>query len=300
MENQAAAEQTAQGTKEFNKEKHKDLTSIDPRSIRIEKGLNIRGDINPNSEDNQHLMASIEANGVENPLTVIRNKNKGVDGDIHEYLCIDGHRRLTMVHVLIENGKDVKYVDCVVKKHMTDEEIVVAMFTKNDGVLLNPIEKADGVLRLSIFGWTPKQIGERIGVTEAEISNLLAVSDMPMKVKNAIANNDITSTLVLQIARKTKNPEKLAEMVLDLIEEVKKEGAVNLTKKGAKSKRAKVTGKHVKSLLGEKNTVKLLEQAALHLETNSIKGEVPDFFWKLVKVLRNAPTLEKVTKLFEA
>jgi len=274
--------------------KRKDLYEVDPRNVKLVDGFNIRT-IDPDSDDIQHLKASIKENGLQRPLVLKANPDAAVDGK--EYIAVDGHRRLTAINLLIAEGEDIRYVKAEISKRMNDEQALLAMFTLNDGEPLNPIEKAEGVRRLiDVYGYTPAEVATKIAETQATVSNLMKLAQMPKNIRNKIAQNLISASLVLQISRKVKDETKFAEQVEELTKGVESSVA---TEKGKKKKRAKVTAKSAKHVVGEKNIVKLLEQTALTLEKENIDNSNVDLLFKLVKALKKDATVESLKTLFE-
>ena len=97
-------------------------------------------------------------------------------------------------------------------------------------------------------------------------------------------------------AATVKRAGKFAEKVEELTKGVE---ATVATDKGKKKKRAKVTAKAAKAFVGEKNTVKLLEETALALEKDGTDNPSVDLLFKLVKALKKQPTVETLKALFE-
>jgi ParB family chromosome partitioning protein len=274
--------------------KRKDLYEVDPRNVKLVEGYNIRN-IDPDSDAIQHLKASIKENGLQRPLMLKANPNSVEDGK--EYIAVDGHRRLTAILQLIEEGEDIRYVKAEISKRMNDEQALISMFTLNDGEPLNPIEKAEGVRRLiDVYGYTPAEVATKIAETQATISNLLKLANMPKNVRNKVAKNVISASLVLQISRTIKDDAKFAEKVEELTKGVEE---ISTKSEGKKKKHAKVTAKAAKAVVGEKNTVKLLEETALVLEKDGTDNPSVDLLFKLVKALKKQPTVETLKALFE-
>jgi ParB family chromosome partitioning protein len=285
--------QTQNQEVEILETKRSDLFQVDPRNVKLVEGYNIRN-IDADSEDIQHLKASIKENGLQRPLVLKANPNAAEDGK--EYIAVDGHRRLTAINQLIEEGEDIRYVKAEISKRMTDEQALLAMFTLNDGVPLNPIEKALGIKRLvDVYGYTPNEVASKLAETQATVSNLLQLANMPKNVRNKIAQNIISASLCLSIARKTKDDVKFAEQ----IEELTKGVVTTSNGKDKKKKRATVTAKSAKHVVGETNVLKLLEATALELEKEGTNNASVDLLFSLVKVLKKAPTVEKLKSVFE-
>jgi len=201
----------------FNKTKHNEMWKVDPRNIKIQEGLNIRK-INPESEDMLRLMDSIKEHGVKRPLVVMDNPTRAEDGI--EYVVVDGHRRLTAVKALIESGLDIAYVLTQgMSKGVAEEEIVLSMFTLNEGEPLNPLEKAEGVRRLiDVHGYSPADVAKKISESEATVSNLRRIASMPMKVKKRIAEEQVSASLALKVARKCNSEAEFVQAIEHICE----------------------------------------------------------------------------------
>lgn len=275
---------------EVNETKRSDLFRVDPRNIKIEEGFNIRN-IDVNSDGIKHLKLSIKENGLQRPLVLKNNPNAEVDGK--EYLVVDGHRRMTAVLSLLEDGEPIEYVKAEISKRMNDEQALISMFTLNDGEPLNPIEKAEGVRRLiEVYGYEPKEVAVKIAENQSTVSNLLKLASMPKAVKKKVAGNIISASFAIELARKSKNDEEFAKQVEELTK-----GVEEATKESGK-KRAKVTAKKATHIVGEKNVVKLLEQTALALEKEEVDNDKVDLLFKLVTRLKKNATLEEIKELF--
>lgn len=275
---------------EVNETKRSDLFRVDPRNIKIEEGFNIRN-IDTNSDGIKHLKLSIKENGLQRPLVLKNNPNAEVDGK--EYLVVDGHRRMTAVLSLLEDGEPIEYVKAEISKRMNDEQALISMFTLNDGEPLNPIEKAEGVRRLiEVYGYDAKEVAVKIAENQSTVSNLLKLASMPKAVKKKIASNIISASFAIELARKSKNDEEFAKQVEELTK-----GVEEATKESGK-KRAKVTAKKATHIVGEKNVVKLLEQTALALEKEEVDNDKVDLLFKLVTKLKKSATVEEIKELF--
>lgn len=273
--------------------KRKDLFEVDPRNIKLVEGFNIRN-IDAESDGIQHLKASIKENGLQRPLVLKANPDKEEDGQ--EYIAVDGHRRLTAIKQLIEEGEDIRYVKAEISKRMNDEQALLAMFTLNDGEPLNPIEKAEGVRRLiEVYGYTPAEVATKIAESYATVSNLLILSNMPKSIKNKISQNIISAGLALQISRKVKDEHKFVEQIEDLTKNVKAETKEN----GKSKKRAAVTAKSAKHVVGEKNITRLLEETALELEKEGVDNTNVDLLFKLIKAIKKEATVANLKTIFE-
>jgi len=277
---------------EKNETKRTDLYRVDPRNILLQEGLNIRK-IENDSDDIEHLMQSILENGVKRPLLLKNNPNKASDGK--DYICVDGHRRLTAVLNLIEKGEDIAYVKAELVAKISDEDTILSMFLLNDGKPLSHLEKAEGVKRLhEVYGYSLSDISKKLSESNATISNLYTLYNMPISVKKKIESNLISSTLALEIARRCENETEFVQKIEELLEG---EGeAIEVEKKG-KKKRAKVTAKHAKKILGSKNVVKVLNKVSDRIK--EIESPRKKFFLDLVELLNKKPAEDEVISWFE-
>lgn len=276
---------------QINETKRSDIYRIDPRNVKIQEGFNIR-QIESDADDIALLMESIRENGVRRPIVVKSNQNKEQDG--MEYVCVDGHRRLTAVMNLIEQGEEIAYVKAEMVKGMNEEDAVLSMFILNDGKPLSPIEKAEGVRRLiDVYGYSNIEVAKKIGESGATISNLLMLSKMPKSVKRKIAANIISSTLALEVARSSESEEEFTKK----IEELCGGDKVENTDKKKKGKRAKITAKKAKGIVKEKNVVKVLEIAVEQVKSHE-NEKLATFFCDIVEFLKTKPTPESIVTWF--
>ncbi len=185
--------------------KRSDVLHVDPRTIIVEDGFNVRVDYG----DIAALSVSIAENGVRVPL---RGYKKS-DG----YVLTDGHRRYKAIMLLVEQGTEIR-VPLLTEKNPSMEQRIIDMYICNDGKKLTPLEEADIVTRLQNLGMTSKEVATKLGCTEAHICNMRAISDLPTKLKNRIKGNEISSTLVLSVVR--GNKELTIEQITNKVEQI--------------------------------------------------------------------------------
>jgi ParB/RepB/Spo0J family partition protein len=185
--------------------KRSDVLHIDPRTIVVEDGFNVRADYG----DIDALAKSILENGVRVPL---RGYKKG-----ETYVLTDGHRRYKAIMTLVEEGTEIR-VPFLTEKNPSMEQRIIDMYICNDGKKLTPLEEADIVTRLQNLGMTSKEVATKLGCTEAHICNMRAISDLPTKLKNRIKGNEISSTLVLSVVR--GNKELTIEQITTKVEQI--------------------------------------------------------------------------------
>ena len=255
-----------------------DVFRIDPRLILINPD-NIR-DIDPASANNQHLKKTIIKQGVRKVLLLKANPNFGVAGHPHaqyEYICVDGNRRLTMTMEAIADGAPIETVRATIKKKLSDEESLLSMFLDNDSELLNPMQKAKGVIEfIDNYGWTIEKVAEELGESVPTIKRLYAMKQYPFIIQEFIRNEQIAPQVVFELSAKIKDDKELIRVVKDkiaslpvkpietVIEETptdeNTQPSNTATKPATKAKaKSKATASDFKDVLGEKNAVKKAE-----------------------------------------
>lgn len=213
------------------------IYNIDPRKIETQDGFNVRQEMG----DMESLKSSIKFNGVKNPLIVFFKEGR--------VFLSSGHRRLSAVMDLIKDGSEFKSVPCISEpKNYNEENRTADLIVANDGKPLTPLEESLVIQRLVNFGWTPQQISEKTGRTQAHISNMRTLAGLPSDIQNKIKDNKVSSTLVLEMARESGDKiEKLKE---------KLDKAINVAESSGKKK---ATKKHIEKsndIPQEKSTVK--------------------------------------------
>lgn len=194
-------------TTEVNKTKKKDIFMVDPRSIIFNAEENPRKFYGTPAEKKE-LRESIRTNGVEVPLKIM-NTPEGPK-------LIHGFRRMDAVMSLIAEGVDIKYVKCEpVGRGYSEEDALLDHIVLNSGRPLTPMEQAGIFKALINLEWTQVQIAERTGMTQSNVSNILKLADLPMKVQNMINNGQVSSTMVLSLLKTCGGDHKKLEAILE-------------------------------------------------------------------------------------
>lgn len=201
------SETTETQTQEINKTKKGDLFKVDPRTIIFDASENPRKFYGTPAEKKE-LRESIRINGVEVPLKITNTP----DGP----KLVHGYRRMDAVMSLIEEGVDIKYVKCeTVGRGYTEEDALLDHITLNSGRPLSPMEQAGIFKALINLEWTQKQIAERTGMTQSNVSNILKLAEMPMKLQNMINHGQVASTMVISLIKTCKDDYKKVETILE-------------------------------------------------------------------------------------
>lgn len=185
---------------ETTKETQQKHYDVDVRNIQpLNKG---GGNIRVDYGDLDELAQSIEENGIKVPMRAYRDKqNEG------KWIAIDGHRRLAASMKLYkEKGIVIRAkVIAVDYRTLSEEQLIYDMFVTNMGKQLNILEQAEGVRRLINHGIPKLEIARKIGNTKRYINNLELLSLAPKKIRDMIASNKISATLVISTLKNTED-----------------------------------------------------------------------------------------------
>lgn len=151
---------------------------------KITTGLNVRTDATPDDA----LVASIKANGILQPPTVVHLDN----GD---YEIVIGHRR---ANAAAKAG--LKEIDALVIPAALAEEIrLVEQIVENEQRQnLTDAERAGGYKRLELFSISPAQIATRLGVKRDRVDVVLKVTGNEVAAA-AVAEHGVPLDLAAQM-----------------------------------------------------------------------------------------------------
>jgi ParB family chromosome partitioning protein len=128
----------------------------------------------------QSLAESIRAAGLMQPIIVRPRRDKGPEGAAYELVA--GERRWRAVMLL-----GMERVPAIVREiddRTAAEWALIENVQRED---LNPIERCAAVQRLiDEFGLTHQELGERLGLDRASISNLLRLCDLDSFTRDAV------------------------------------------------------------------------------------------------------------------
>jgi ParB/RepB/Spo0J family partition protein len=159
-----------------------------PTHIRIREGFNLR-DVNADDyeADIQALMDHIKRGGKYPALEVVLSDDgQGVD-------VVDGHRRLTAIRRLIEQGDPIEYIRIEpFTGNLVDQ--LQRIMTSNEGRKLAPLEIAEGYRRLAAYNLTPDDIARRVGKTRQHVDQMLILASAPHEVQQMVKAGDVSAT----------------------------------------------------------------------------------------------------------
>jgi ParB/RepB/Spo0J family partition protein len=206
-----------------------DYFKVSLSALVVEEGFNVRKDMG----DLDVLAKSIATIGQQVP--VIATKVRGEDA----FKLTAGHRRLAAIKLANEKyGANITQV--IVMGASGDEKgRVLTMLLDGEGAKkLTTSELASGFARLKEMGMKPLEIGESIGISQAQVYNILAVNKAPEAIQKMLEKGDISVALINEIQRTTKDAEEQVSLALEAVAKASEEVTATGKKKVATAKNA--------------------------------------------------------------
>jgi ParB/RepB/Spo0J family partition protein len=264
-----------------------DILKLDPRSIFVEEGFNVRQDYG----DMESLTEQIAESGVRVPIRGYKSGDK--------FYITDGHRRHKACMILIERGIEIR-IPFISERAPSAQSRLFDMFICNEGKKLTPIEQAELINRMINLGLKPKEISEKIGISTVTISNLLYVAKLPPRLKTRISNNEITHTLVLNELRSRKitaeDFEEEIEKILDPESQSTEIAQYSVDKEPAPQTKKKITAKDLQKINSFKNLKDFMKKMEEEGNRPTKNAQVYSFLMDIVEnVLTDADIQEYFT-----
>lgn len=153
----------------------------------------------------QELAQSIKSNGILQPI-VARKSGDGFE-------IVAGERRWRAAQMA-----GLHEVPVIIKNYSDSETLELSIIENVQREDLNPIEEADGYLRLqNEFKLSHQQIADKVGKDRATISNALRLLQLPTEIREMLINSDISTghaKVLLSVERSSKQLE-LAKLCRD-------------------------------------------------------------------------------------
>lgn len=174
----------------------------------------------------KHLSASIQQRGVLEPLVVAPGTSgSGTEGHVTVHRLIAGERRLRAAKLA-----GLSTVPVVVRDFGLTDMAVARLEENLQREDLNPVEKAGAVKRLmDDHGLKQKEIAKILGCTQAQVSNMIGVLELPEVWQQWVAAGKLAATAVRPLRPYAKKrPQVLQRLVDDFCAEID-EGGYELT-----------------------------------------------------------------------
>lgn len=216
-------------------------------AIIVEDGFNVRQDMG----DIEALAKSIATLGQQVPI--IATKVRGEDA----FKLTSGHRRLAAIKIANEKyGANIDYVN-VMGASGDEKSRVLTMLLDGEGAKkLTAAELAAGFKRLKEeFNMKPADIGENVGLSQAQVYNIIAVANAPEAIQKMVDAGEISVALVNEIQRTTKDADEQVKLAEDAV--------ANANADAPEGKKKKATSSNAKTNKVSADVAKL--EAALEL-----------------------------------
>lgn len=287
-------QETAVGTETQQKYWEVDVKNVKPLN---RAGGNIRVDYGEKDGSFQELVDSIRENGVLVPIRGYRDKEN--DG---QWIAIDGHRRLTAAMKLVEEEKlDIRIRVVVVDaRKVSDEQIIYEMVTTNSGKALSPIEMAEAVRRLQAYGHSTKDIAKKFGKTYDFVNNLSLFASAPKRLRDHVAANKVSYSLVLDVLRETKDFNEAIEKIekaLDIAKsQVKQKMSIDPDTDTSEPLQYKATKQHLDLATNKVDSMKELQMVIREIEEQKLDVSNKELFNFATAIAKNRITASDIKK----
>lgn len=166
------------------------ISALKPHPSNVREGLG----------DTSDLTASIRAQGILQPLTVVPDP-----ADSRCYLVIAGNRRLAAAQ-----RARLDQIPVIIRRDaLTPAQVTEVMLVENlQRTDLGPMEKAAGMGRLRTAGYTNKRIAESIGVTDATVSTYLALLELSRDSQDRVGRGLLPVADAVAAVRKVRARER--------------------------------------------------------------------------------------------
>lgn len=195
--------------------------SVPPEALEEEQGFNVRDYEDPDVVQHIRNFADAYARGDYIPPIVVRVE----DGKL---LVREGHCRRRGLLLAIEEGAQIERTPVV--EHKGDEiQQNFLILCSNQGLEIKPLERAEVYRRLKAWGKTEEEIARGVGRSVTHVSQYLQLIQLPVRLKEAIRQNQISSTAALELFQ--EHGTDAVGMVASALESASKEGRTRITAK---------------------------------------------------------------------
>lgn len=218
----------------------------------------------------EELMASIKEKGIIQPIIIRKKEDR--------YEIIAGERR----YVAAKNI-GLKYVPCIEMNVSDNEAMELALIENLQRKDLDVFEEADGLNALAeLYGYSHKEISEKIGKARSTITEIINISKIPKEIRNMCDEFGIKSKGTIIEVAKQENNDKMYKLVTEIKKkELKREDTRDLSKK-LKGKE-KTIDKYVYNYQEEDKSFKLKIEFKKQRVT---RNEIVEILERLIKKLK--------------
>lgn len=248
-------------------------------AIVVEEGFNVRKEL----VDIDELAQSIAEIGQQNPIIATKIRGK------EEFLLTAGHRRLAAIKLANEKyGANITHVNVMAASGNEKQRVLTMLLDGEGSKKLTASEMLVGFQRLKDeHGMKPQEIGKAVGLSQAQVYNIIAVSKAPEAIQKMVENGEISVALVNEIQRTTKDANEQVSLAEEAIANAKAEAH--------EGKKKKATSSNAKTSKVSSDVAKL--EAALELaDPTTAKASL---IKAVVNKLKSKASAEDIAKLLK-
>jgi len=262
-----------------------DFYKVALAAIIVEKGFNVRTDLG----DIDALAQSIAKLGQQTPI--IATKVRGED----KFLLTAGHRRLAAIAIANKKyGANITHVNVMSAKGDEKGRVLTMLLDGEASKKLSASEMATGFARLKAMGMKPLEIGANVGLSQAQVYNIINVTKAPQTIQDMVEKGLISVALVNEIQRTTKDPEEQVK----LAEEAVANANVDAGDEDGEPKKKKATSANANTKKLSADVAKLEAAIELAIEDNPASGKAA-VLKAIVNKLKSKASAEDIAKLLK-
>ncbi|MGB9110913.1 MAG: ParB N-terminal domain-containing protein [Telluria sp.] len=191
--------------------------AVNPEALEVEEGFNAR----PLNADHVAEMSLAWRNGAVFPPLEVRVE----DGRI---LIVDGHHRHAAALDAISKGAEVRTLE-VRQFRGNDADRVAHMISSASGLPLTPLQLGVQYRKLIGFGWTEKQIADRVGKSGQHVKDMIVLAEANSDVHQAVNAGEVSGTTAAALVK--KHGSKAGKVIKAGVEKAKASGKTKATPK---------------------------------------------------------------------
>jgi ParB-like chromosome segregation protein Spo0J len=199
--------------------------AVDPNALEAEEGDNIRP---LNMDHVAEMSLAYRSGAVFPPLDVMVE-----DGRIK---VIDGFHRRAAALDAIAKGAPVRALECR-QFRGNDADRVAHMITSSGGLPLTPLQRGVQYRKLIGFGWTEKQIADRVGKSAQHVQDMLVLAEANSDVHKAINAGKVSGTTAVKLVK--EHGSKAGQVIRDGLEQAQASGKAKVTPRVLAKQRAR-------------------------------------------------------------
>jgi ParB family chromosome partitioning protein len=220
--------------------------------------------------DIEELMASIKEKGILQPI-IVRKKDD-------RYEIIAGERRC-----FAAKSVGLKDVPCIEMNVSDNEAMELALIENLQRKDLDVFEEADGLNALAeMYGYSHKQISEKIGKARSTITEIIGISKIPKEIRDMCDEFNIRSrSMIIEVA-KQDGKDNMYKLITEIKKrELRREDTRDLSKriKGKEQKIDRYVYNYQEKDKGFKVKIEFKKQRVT-------KDEIVEILEKLIKKLK--------------